>query len=449
MDTLANQASSTKHSPPGPDSTFVLANLAMLQKDWLGFLARCTREYGDMVHLRLATMEIYLLNRPEYLEYVLVTNHHNFIKDFALRTHQAIYGNGLLTSEGNFWLRQRRLAQPAFHRARIAEYSKIMVTYAERLLATWQDQDTRDVHQEMVHLSLEIVSKTLFGADATDEAASYTSSVPTATSGQAATSGHGKLFGIDLVGDEWIHQLDTIIYGLIDKRRKGGQDTGDLLSLLLSSEYEDGSHMSDKQLRDELVTILLAGYDTTALSLSWTWYLLAEHPEIEAKLLAELQTVLGGRVPTIDDLPALRYTDMIVKEVLRLYPPIWGFGREALQDCQIGEYVIPRGATVFLSQWLIHRDARYFDDPEAFKPERWENDLAKSLPKCAYIPFSSGPRLCIGSAFASTAAVLILATIAQKFRLTLVPGQEITPLPALTLQPKNGINMVLHRRSLS
>lgn len=436
----AAQPAAAPLRPPGPDSAFILANLASLQKDWLGFLTRCVREYGDIVHLHLATVEIYLLNRPEYMEYVLVTNHHNFIKDMALRTHEATYGNGLLTSEGNFWLRQRRLIQPAFHRARIEGYSKIMVAYAEQMLASWKDQEIRDIHQDMVHLSLEIVTKTLFGADASDEVAAH------GFQGHAPRSGRGTLFGIELTGEGAIQQLDAIIYGLINKRRQNPRDTSDLLSMLIESTYEDGSRMSDKQIRDELITILLAGYETTALSLSWAWYLLAQHPAVEEHLLAELHGVLGGRLPTIDDLPALCYTDMIVKETLRLYPPIWGFGREALLDCRIGEYLIPQGATVFLSEYLLHRHPRYFKDPDSFTPDRWDSARAGDVPKYAYLPFSTGPRLCIGYSFATTAAVLLLATIAQQFQLRLLPGQIVTPHPALTLQPKEGIYVVLRQR---
>lgn len=238
----------------------------------------------------------------------------------------------------------------------------------------------------------------------------------------------------------------TSAYNIIRDRRESGQDTGDLLSMLLATQYEDGSRMTDQQVRDEVMTMFLAGHDTTALAMTWTWYLLSQHPEVEAKLVEELQTVLDGREPTFADLPRLPYTDMVVKESLRLYPPVWAMGRLANTDSEIGGYSIPKGSFILISQWVMHRDPRYFDSPEVFNPDRWADGLAQRLPTYAYFPFGGGPRVCIGKSFAQMEAVLLLATIAQKFRLTLVPGQEITPWPAFTLRPKQGIRMLLSER---
>jgi cytochrome P450 len=243
-----------------------------------------------------------------------------------------------------------------------------------------------------------------------------------------------------------VQQLDAIVYDLIQQRKGSGQDKGDLLSMLLQAKDEDGNSMSDQQLRDEVMTLFLAGHDTTALAMTWTWYLLSQHPEVEAKLVEELQTVLDGRDPTFADLPKLRYADMVVKEAMRLYSPVWAMARVANTDCEIGGYPLKAGNIVMFSQWVMHRDPRYFDSPEVFNPERWADGLAQRLPTYAYFPFSGGPRVCIGKAFAQMEAVLLLATIAQKFHLSLVPGQDLTPWPAFTLRPKHGIKMMLNEQ---
>jgi cytochrome P450 len=248
-----------------------------------------------------------------------------------------------------------------------------------------------------------------------------------------------------------VRGLDEIVYEIIGRRRAGGEDagsrSGDLLSMLLAARDEEtGEGMSDKQLRDEVMTILLAGHETTANALSWTWYLLAEHPAVEAKLLEELREVLAGRLPTVEDLPCLRYADRVVKESMRLYPPVWAFGREATEDCEIGGYHVPAGTQLIMSQWVTHRDPRYFENPEKFRPERWSEGSIEGLPKYAYFPFGGGPRLCIGQSFAKMETVLLLTTIAQKFGLTLAQGQRIAPQPSITLRPKNGVPMVIKKR---
>jgi cytochrome P450 len=241
-------------------------------------------------------------------------------------------------------------------------------------------------------------------------------------------------------------RLDEIVFGIINERRANKSDRGDLLSMLLAAQDEDGSHMTDQQLRDEAMTLFLAGHETTALTMSWTWYLLAQNPEVESKLQAELETVLGGRTPAIADLPALKYADQIIKEAMRLYPPAYAMGRQALQEFQLGGYRIPAKAQIFFFQYVTHRDPRYFSDPEQFKPERWTEEFVKQLPRYAYFPFGGGPRLCIGNSFAMMETVLMLTTIAQQFRLKLVPGQTIKPLPGITLRPENGIKMILEKR---
>lgn len=448
---------STRPPPPGPKGHFLLGNLPEFSKDLLGFITQCAREYGDIVRLRLANRVAYLLNHPDYIEYVLVTNHRNFVKNsFFWRHVKAVFGSGLLTSEGDFWLRERRLCQPAFHREQIAGYGQVMVNLTAQILADWHDGEVRDVHQDMMRLTSRIASRTLFGTDVGAEVEQIEPAVNVVIKEIAVR--FRRPFPIpdsvptprNLRYRAAIKRLDDLIYRVIRERRAaagaGGERGDDLMSLLLHAQDIDGTRMTDRQLRDEAMTLFIAGHETTALALSWTWYLLSQHPDIEAKLWAELQTVLGGRPPGVADLARLTYTERVVMESLRLYPPAYGFGREALQDCEIGGYSVPKGTTLFMSQWVMHRSSRYFPDPEAFLPDRWADGLAKRLPRYAYCPFGGGPRTCIGSGFAMMEAVLLLATIAQKFRLTLVPGHPIVLYPSLTLRPAHGVRVVLERR---
>jgi len=440
--------------PHGPKGHLLLGNMPEFNRDPLEFLARCAREYGDVVRTRFLYVTAYFLNNPDHIEYVLATNNRNFIKSRSLRSpfFHRLVGNGLVTSEGDFWRRQRRLAQPAFHRDRVNAYSEVMVNYTERMLGAWREGEVRDIHREMMRLTMEIVVRTLFNADVSGDADQVGATLqlmvkPFASQAtlqwildnRLPTPGHRRFFSA-------VQSIDEIVYRIIGQRRASGQDQGDLLSMLLQAQDEDGSRMTDKQLRDEVMTLFLAGHETTALALSWTWYLLARHPQVEAKLAAELEEVLGGRAPTAADLPRLRYTEMILKESMRLYPPAYGVGREALKDCEIGGYLVPAGTQLFMFQWVVHRDERYFDHPEAFRPERWADDLAARLPKYAYFPFGGGPRVCIGSSFAMMEAVLLLATIAQRFRFALVPEHSVTLLPAMSLRPKNGIKVTLLKR---
>lgn len=400
--------------PPGPDSAYLIKNMERVRRDWLGFLTWCAREYGDVASISIGTMRTYLLSHPEHIETVLIKHNRDFIKDLALRSSRHIFGNGLLTSEGSTWLSQRRLMQPWFHRERIATYGEIMVSAAEQMMRSWQPGTSRNIHEDMIRLTLEIVAKTLFGVERADE--------------------------IDL------ERLDEFTYALIAQRRTTDPLPDDLLSMLLTAEDEHGQRLTDQQVRDEVVTLFLAGHETTASSLSWIWYLLAQHPEVEAELLAELDVVLGGRPPTIADLPRLRYTDMVVKEALRLYPSIWGFGREALCDTAIGGFFVPAGTTLMMSEWVVHRDPRFFAQPETFDPARWTEEFNKTLPKFAYFPFGGGPRLCIGNTFATTQAVMLLASIVPQFRFTCAPGYVVQPWPALTLLPKDGVHVLVERR---
>lgn len=439
--------------PPGPKGRWLRGSLPEFRRDILGFFTRCAREYGDYVAYRLGPRHLLQINDPAGIEDVLVTQARNFIKHFALRMNTLLLGRGLLTSDGGLWLRQRRLIQPAFQRGRVTAYGDIMTAFTDRLVRDWQPGSVRDLHADMMQLTLEIVAKTLFGADIREEAQDVGTALET-----ALDSFLGRLRRLwplprwlptpgNLRVKRAARRLDEVVFGMIRQHRQNGQTSGDLLSMLLEAQDpEDDGHMTDQQVRDEALTLLLAGHETTALALTWTWYLLAQHPQVEAQLLAELQTVLKGRLPTVADLPRLRYTEQVISEGMRIYPPVYVIGREALRDCVVGGYRCPAGWTVMMPQWVLHRDPRFFPEPEVFRPERWTEAMTRQLPKCAYFPFGGGPRLCIGNFFAMQEAVLILATMAQKVHCSLVPGQTIEPWPSMTLRPRYGLRMQIDFR---
>ncbi|MEJ2008663.1 MAG: cytochrome P450 [Acidobacteriota bacterium] len=450
----AQRNSLSSKLPPGPKGRFVVGNARELARDWMGFLTSCSRKYGDAVFFRFFNLPICLLSHPDYIEQVLVTNQSNFVKSRDYRVLVRVMGEGLLTAEGEVWRRQRRVVQPAFNHENIVSYGDVMVECATQMLDGWKDGESHDVHRDMTHLTLEIVTQSLFGTSVLDKA-------PDVAEGlrfmMEEFTWHANLsfvlpeFTPLPVGfrlRRGIRLLDEVFYSIINERRSNPGDSHDLLGSLLGMRHEDGSSVSDRELRDEMMTLLLAGHETTAVALSWTWYLLAQHPEVEAKLHHELREVLGERRPTVADIPRLRYTDWVIKESMRLYPPAWGIGRKALADFEIGDYRLPAGTTVFLMQWIVHRDARFFPEPERFRPERWEDESMQNgnLPRFAYFPFGGGPRKCIGASFATMEAVLLLATIARRFRLELSPDARVEILPSLTLRPRHGIKMVVHKR---
>ena len=439
--------------PPGPSFGLRRWSLGPLNSgDPLGYFTGIVREYGDVVGLRIFNFRILLINHPDDIEDVLVNHPRKFIKGRVLQANKRVFGRGLLTSEGDFWLRQRRLVQPAFHRARIAGYASTMVEYTERLLDEWRDGEERDIHKEMMRLTLQIVAKTLFDADVERDAQDIGKSLELLLE-------LGADFRRTLLIPQWlptptnlrleraIRQIEKVLYRMIAEKRASGRDAGDLLSMLLAAQDEDGSRMTDKQLRDEAITLFLAGHETTANALSWTWWLLAQNPSVEAKLHAELRTVLAGRAPSFDVLPKLVYTNHVITESMRLYPPAWGTARTAIEDLEIAGYAVPKGSGVSFTQWTLHRDARWYDAPEEFRPERWEGDLLKRIPRFAYFPFGGGPRQCIGNSFALMEAALTLATIAQQYRFRLVEGHPVVPLASITLRPRYGIRVTLESRS--
>jgi len=439
--------------PTGPKGRWLGGNLLDFRKYRLDFFTQCAREHGDMVKLRFANHPIYLASHPHAIEEILVTQSKNFTKHFALRYNPLVLGRGLLTSEGDFWLRQRRLIQPIFLPSRIKSYAPAMVTATERLLADWKPGDKRDIHKEMMRVTLDIAAKTLFGAEVDAESKAVAEAM------EVFQANFFDRFHSLIPLPMWIptpanlrmrravRRLDSILYGIISQRRQEKADRADLLSLLLHARDEEGGGgMNDQQLRDEAMTLFLAGHETTALTLSWAWYLLAQNPVAEQKLLNEIDTVLQGRAPTAEDWPKLRYAEMIALESMRLYSPAYVLGREAIDDCTIAGYHVPRGTTMFMSQWVVHRDARFWDNPEAFRPERWGEEKIKSMPKFAYFPFGGGPRVCIGQQFAMMEMVLMLVTIAQKFRFRMEPGAVVTPWASFTLRPANGIPGLIEGR---
>jgi len=437
--------------PAGPKNLPIVGNLYAFRSDPLAFLTKAAREHGDLVYFRVARQHMYLVNHPDYVREILVANQGNFIKSRALQRAKILLGEGLLTSEGQHHLRQRRLVQPAFHRERLAAYAAAMSEGAMRWREGWRAGSELDIATEMPHLTLSIVAKTLFNADLRSEASEIGDAMTTVLQMFRLLlmpfSEYMEKLPLPYVRrfDKARARLDATIYGLIRERRKSGQDTGDLLSMLLLAQDED-DRMSDQQVRDEALTLFLAGHETTANALTWTWYLLSQHPEVERRLHSEIDSVLEGRAPELSDVPQLRYTEMVLSEALRMYPPAWAIGRMATGPFELGGVQIPAKSICILSPYLVQRDVRWFPDPQRFDPERWTPEARDSRPKFSYFPFGGGARVCIGERFAWMEGVIVMAAIAQKWKLRLAPGQRVEPLPLITLRVKNGLRMIVEAR---
>ncbi len=437
----------------GPDGDLLSGNLRALLRDPLIFLEQCARDYGDVVPLRFGPKRAIFVNDPAAMEEVLVAQSELFAKPYILRTDRVRVGNGQLGATGDI-ARRQRLAQPAFHRSRLTGYGNGMGAATERMLATWHDGDTVDVVPAMMRLTLEIVADTLFGADVSDDADGVGAALTVVM--DTFMTRLRTLFLVPEVlptpGNVRLRRaqrrLDVTMDRIIAQRRASGGDATDLLGLLLHAQAESGGTITDREIRDQAMAFFLAGHETVALALSWTWYLLAQHPEVETTLLTELQTVLGDRAPTPADQPRLPYAEMVVLEALRFYPPLWTIARVALRTCALGNYQVPAGTLVLMSPWVTHRDPRFFDQPEVFNPDRWQGGFAQRLPRYAYFPFGGGPRGCVGRGFAMMEAVLVLATVAQRFRLAVDPAVAVTPRASITLRPAHGIKVMLHQRHL-
>ncbi|HQZ98159.1 MAG TPA: cytochrome P450 [Pyrinomonadaceae bacterium] len=425
----------------------------MIRLDRLEFLT-AQSELGDITHFRAGPFTVYFINHPDLIRDVLVVNADKFIKGRALQRSKTMLGMGLLTSEKEFHLRQRRMIQPAFHRTRIAEYTRAMTHFSDAMAETWRDGETLDIDREMMRLTLQIVAKTLFDTDVTKDADDVGRSLTTLV----------EMFNLLLLPYSEILEklpfpqsiklkkarktLDRIIYGMIDERRASGEDKGDLLSMLLAARDEDdGGQMTNEQVRDEALTLFLAGHETTANALTWTWYLLSQNPEAEAKFHAEIDRVLNGRVPTIDDIPNLKYTEHVLAESMRLFPPAWAIGRQAVEDHELGGFKIAKGSTVLMSPFILQHDARFWDDADKFTPERWETQSVKEAGnRNIYFPFGGGIRRCIGESFAWSEGIWVLATMARKWKLRLDPNQKIGTKSLITLRPKFGMRMECQNR---
>jgi cytochrome P450 len=442
--------------PPGPKNPPLVGHLPAFRRDPISFLLNLTREYGDAAYFRLAGQQMYFFNHPDLIREVLVTQQARFRKSRVLQRAKVLLGEGLLTSHGPVHLRQRRLIQPAFHHDRLVRYASVMTDAAQRVSDRWQDGATLDVSSEMMRLTLDVVARTLFSAEMDVQAAEI---------GAAMTDVLELFETILLPFSELLEKLplpasrrfraarerlDAIIFRLIEERRAGGEDRGDLLSMLIlvQDEAGDGAGMTNQQVRDEALTLFLAGHETTANALTWAWYLLSQKPEAERRLHAELDAALHGRAPEFDDLPRLRYTEMVLAESMRLYPPAWAIARMALEDCQIGDYAVPKDAIVVMSQYIMHRNPRYWPEAERFDPERFLPEALEARPKFAYFPFGGGPRVCIGERFAWMEGVLALATLAQRWRLRLAEGHAVAIRPLITLRPRFGMKMTASVRSL-
>lgn len=446
--------------PPGPRARFPLGELPSLRRDVLSFMLRMQREHGDVVRVPLGPRALTLVFHPEGVKHLLQDAARNFTKQTrGFNVVRELLGQGLLTSEGDFWLRQRRLAQPAFHRQRIAGFARTMVEAAEALCAEWEGAPADgpvvpvvDVAGAMMKLTLRVAGLTLFSTDVSAGAAEVRQALdavlhfanarilhPLSLPRAVPTPAHRAANRASDV-------LDRVVRELVARRRREGGPADDLLALLMEAQDEEtGERMSDTQLRDEVMTLLLAGHETTANGLCWAFVLLSRHPEVRRRLEAELREVLGGRSPTAEDVPRLSYTRQVVDEVLRLYPPAWAMSRSPAEEDQVQGYRLPAGAYVLVSPWVTHRHPGLWENPEGFDPERFRPERAAALPRFAYFPFGGGPRQCIGNAFALMELTLVLAVLAQRFRLELVPGLAVTPEPTITLRPREGLRMRLTR----
>jgi cytochrome P450 len=435
--------------PPGPRGLSFYWHLLRSPDGWLDVLTYLARRYGGVVGFRFLGVQACLISDPAAIEQVLVTDYQNFTKSQDYRAVSRVLGEGLLTSEGEFWKRQRRLVQPAFFRERILAYGSLMTAYTRRLVDTWQDGEVRDVHRDMMRVTLEIAGRSLFNVEIADEAGTIGKALAVVMRDMPMLAGFAflpdwvpvpRLAGFQRA----VADLDKIVYGIIRERRASGGHPGDLLDMLLDARDENGGGMSDLQVRDEVMTLLLAGHETTANTLAWTLYLLAQNPEQQSTLEAEVREALGAGVAEAAALHRLPYTQMVLMESQRLYPPAWAIGRKAIRDFEVSGFQFRAGTNLAISQWVMHRDARFFPDPERFDPERWREEVTtsrRSLPKFAYFPFGAGPRVCVGASLALTESALVLATLMQHYRFSLVSNKPVKAFPSVTLRPRHALRL--------
>lgn len=440
---------------PGPKGLPIIGVVLDFASDQLGFVTDTARKYGDIAAMNFAGWPTLLLNEMDAIEKVLVKEHGSFMKSRLIFRHvTALFGEGILTSNGKLWQRQRRLASPPFAGRQLPAYDEDMVRLTRRMLDGWQAGQIIDIHPEMMGLTLRIAAKTLFESDVEQDVVDMDRALgdliieverrfkrPVRIPDWVPLPGHVRY-------RRAIRTVERVVSRMIrDRRSTGVDDRTDFLSRMMAARDENGAPLPDRLLRDEAVTLLLAGHETTALALSWTWLLLGQHPEIDARLADEIGAALGNRQVTSEDLPSLRFTESVVMEAMRLYPPAWAISRESTAPFQLGGYDFPAGTTIFICPWVLHRDPRHFEEPDAFRPERWMGNLARELPRFAYMPFGGGPRVCIGQRFALNEAMIVLATMAQRFSAEWQSDHKVTPFPSITLRPKGGVWLKLRTRS--
>jgi cytochrome P450 len=443
--------------PPGPKGDPLLGSLRQLRSRPLELMVDLTRHYGPVSFTRFGGANVYCVSHPDLVEELLVGRHKDCSKDFATRELTALVGNGLLTNEGAPWLRQRRLAAPPLQPKRIANYADTMADCAARAFRAFRDDEVRDIHRDMTHVTLEIAGRTLLGADPRREAEriGHVLDVAMVYFDKQLRTPQGLLPKWVPTPDrvrmkQAVAELDAIVYRIIARCRRDDADADHLLARLMAARDEQGNAMSDVELRDEAVTLLLAGHETTALALSYAVYLLSAHPEIGREAQAEIDAAIGGRRIVFEDLPKLRLLDAIMRETLRLYPSAYAMAREATTSFELGGWRIPKGDQILMSQYAIQRDPRWFREPEAFRPARWLSGETRELPKFAYFPFGGGPRICIGNHFAMMEAVIVLAALLQEMQLRVLPGFRLRQDPVVTLRPAaGGIPVLVRRRTPS
>ena len=438
--------------PPGPRGTLLGGNIHQFRTDILNFLLETARDYGPLASFRVGPKQVFLASGPDLIEQVLVTDAQHYIKHFGARAFKPVLGNGLITSEGAFWHRQRKLIQPAFLKARVQSYAPVMAELTNQMLNSWTPGKRVQIDFEFEVLTSKIALKTLFDLDDRGDHERFDGVLKLAFN--LMNERLRRIFKLPL----WlptpanrrlkraVAELDQTVQSFIASGRSRQHPGDDLLSRLLVAQHEDGTRMSDRQLRDEAMTLYLAGHETTALTLAWSWYLLSQHRRVEEKLVSEWKRVLRGAPPSSAHLSRLPYTAAVIAESMRLFPPVYVIGREATTELELGGYRVKPGYTVLMSQWVNHRDPQHFPEPEEFRPERWEHGFSKRIPKFAYYPFGGGQRICVGSAFALMEAAIILAAVGQQYRFTLDPDAVIGIKTQITLLPTNGIPATLERR---
>lgn len=443
---------SDKKKIPTAPGHWLLGNLREMNADVLGMIDKFRPQLGDIFYVDVAVLKILIITKPDYIKYILQENNKNYIKSFGYEIIKLFLGNGLLTSEGDFWRKQRRLAQPAFHKEKLVEITKQMARSSEILATTLEQVKNEgkeiDITEYMNSVTLDIVSAALFSADVSKNIDVIRNSLTVANEFAmeriTAPIKWPVWFPLPSIikFKKAATELDKVVYGFIENHRSAKERPNDLLTMLMDAvDEETGERMSDLQLRDECMTIFLAGHETTSLALSWFWLLMHEHPEEEKKLHEELKTVLNGRTPGFADIPKLKYTKQLIEETMRLYPPAWTIGRRPLEDDVIDGYPIKKGQNILMMAYHVHRHPDYWEQPDKFMPERFSDENVKNIKKFAYFPFGGGPRLCIGNSFAMMEMQLVIATLAQRFKFRRTETHEIQKDPLITMRPKDGIKM--------